>query len=171
MPNAVEMAEDQQYLPTRRYICLNLSTINITALGQLDSRCKSHDSTRINQSIHMDPVKRLARLKLPHNRGTKVVEIVAREQLELSSQLDHNILKVWKMLGEAQDFTFVERFFPPVTDLIPGRVDRQNEVLDSLIVIMIGGGVEAFDGRGISEMESRAISINLIRGGRCSRHC
>ena len=74
------------------------------------------------------------------------------------------------MLGKAQDFTFVERSFPAVTDFIPGRVDRQNEVLDDFIVVVVRGGVESFDGGGISEMESRAISINLINEGQPSRH-
>ena len=73
------MAEGQEYLPTCRYIRLSLSAIIITSLWPLDSRCKLQDSTRIDQSTHMDPFKRLARFKLLGNRGTEVDEILARE--------------------------------------------------------------------------------------------
>ena len=163
------MAEDEEYLPTCPYIRLSLSAIIITSLWHLDSRCKRHDGTSIDQSIHMDPCKRLARFKLLGNRGTEVDEFIARESLELPSQLDHNILKVWEMLGKAQNLTFVERCFPAVTDLIPGRVDRQKEVLNPCVVILVRGGGESFDGGGISEMEPGAISINLIYEGRRSR--
>ena len=68
----------------------------------------------------MYPVQHLGVLQLLLEAETEVAQFDATEELVLPAQLDHDVLQVREMLGEGQGFTFAEKVFPAVADLVAG---------------------------------------------------